>query len=246
MPAKSSCKCCNQLCDAHLLVTCCVCKERYKHSCVEITTNEVRTLNANKGYDWTCVNCRTIGKDLNDLKALIIQLQSDIQELKTENMRMAGSSSVDFEEIISEINERQKRTNNIIIFNIDEPDHSISVREQIEADKVTAVDILNQIVPDLPVASIKPVRLGLFSNTKTRPVKITFQNTDSTHKILMNANKLKNNAVYSNIRISRDRTKRQMEYYGKVRQELQDRHRAGDTNCRIKFFNDVPKIVQGN
>nr|CAH7723164.1 unnamed protein product [Callosobruchus chinensis] len=191
MPAKSSCKCCNQLCDAHLLVTCCVCKERYKHSCVEITTNEVRTLNANKGYDWTCVNCRTIGKDLNDLKALIIQLQSDIQELKTENMRMAGSSSVDFEEIISEINERQKRTNNIIIFNIDEPDHSISVREQIEADKVTAVDILNQIVPDLPVASIKPVRLGLFSNTKTRPVKITFQNTDSTHKILMNANKLK-------------------------------------------------------
>nr|CAH7719845.1 unnamed protein product [Callosobruchus chinensis] len=209
MPAKSSCKCCNQLCDAHLLVTCCVCKERYKHSCVEITTNEVRTLNANKGYDWTCVNCRTIGKDLNDLKALIIQLQSDIQELKTENMRMAGSSSVDFEEIISEINERQKRTN-------------------------------------LPVASIKPVRLGLFSNTKTRPVKITFQNTDSTHKILMNANKLKNNAVYSNIRISRDRTKRQMEYYGKVRQELQDRHRAGDTNCRIKFFNDVPKIVQGN
>nr|CAH7735796.1 unnamed protein product [Callosobruchus chinensis] len=164
MPAKSSCKCCNQLCDAHLLVTCCVCKERYKHSCVEILLT------------------RTIGKDLNDLKALIIQLQSDIQELKTENMRMAGSSSVDFEEIISEINERQKRTNNIIIFNIDEPDHSISVREQIEADKVTAVDILNQIVPDLPVASIKPVRLGLFSNTKTRPVKITFQNTDSTHK----------------------------------------------------------------
>nr|CAH7754554.1 unnamed protein product [Callosobruchus chinensis] len=110
MPAKSACKCCNQLCDANLLVTCCVCKERYKHSSFEITNNEVRTLNANKGYDWTCVNCRTIGKDLNDLKALIIQLQSDTQELKTENMRMAGSS-IDFEEIISEINERQKRTN---------------------------------------------------------------------------------------------------------------------------------------
>nr|CAH7763791.1 unnamed protein product [Callosobruchus chinensis] len=100
--ARANCKCCNQACDSHLLVTCSVCKDKYKHtsSCVDITTNEVRTLNSNKGYDWTCGGCRAIGKDLKDLKSLIIQLQNEIKDLKAENARNTKHLGFDFEMLL--------------------------------------------------------------------------------------------------------------------------------------------------
>nr|CAH7721044.1 unnamed protein product [Callosobruchus chinensis] len=139
MPARANCKCCNQACDSHLLVTCSVCKDKYKHSCVDITTNEVRTLNSNKGYDWTCGGCRAIGKDLKDLKSLIIQLQNEIKDLKAENARNTKHLGFDFEDVVAEACERQKRKNNIIIFNIQESDQTKPTADQIQQDK-TAVN----------------------------------------------------------------------------------------------------------
>nr|CAI5828618.1 unnamed protein product [Callosobruchus analis] len=38
MPARMYCNCCNQPCDNHQVVTCSVCKQKYKHTCVEITS----------------------------------------------------------------------------------------------------------------------------------------------------------------------------------------------------------------
>nr|CAI5832741.1 unnamed protein product [Callosobruchus analis] len=32
------CSCCNQPCDNHKVVTCSVCKQKYKHTCVEISS----------------------------------------------------------------------------------------------------------------------------------------------------------------------------------------------------------------
>nr|CAH7723930.1 unnamed protein product [Callosobruchus chinensis] len=78
MPTRATCKSCNQSCDNHLLVTCSVCKNRYKHSCVDITANEVRTLNGNKGYDWTCSGCRVIDQN----KPAAEQIQQDKATVK--------------------------------------------------------------------------------------------------------------------------------------------------------------------
>lgn len=35
---------------------------------LDITANDVRNLNINKGYDWTSIGCRAIGKDPKYLK----------------------------------------------------------------------------------------------------------------------------------------------------------------------------------
>lgn len=78
------CTCCNKYFerDEHLMLKCCVCGKYYKNTCVDISSSEVRIINANKGYDWSCSNCREIGNDIKSLKALIIGLQEDIQFLK--------------------------------------------------------------------------------------------------------------------------------------------------------------------
>nr|CAH7747343.1 unnamed protein product [Callosobruchus chinensis] len=246
MPARASCKCCNQQCDNHQLVTCSVCKDKYKHTCVDITANEIRILNANKGYDWTCVDCRATGKDLNELKALIMKLQEDIKQLKTHNDRNLGTSPVDFEEVVTEINERQKRKSNIIIFNLEEQDQSKPPAERAELDKTAVNNILRFVVPNFNLRNMKPIRLGLFSATKKRPVKLVLENSDQVRNMVVNGKKLKDSNTYRNIIIAPDRTKRQLDYFKSVKQELLQRMNAGETNIRIKFFNDVPKIVSSN
>nr|CAH7757832.1 unnamed protein product [Callosobruchus chinensis] len=124
MPAKVHCKCFKQQCDSHLMVMCSVCKEKYKYTCVEITYNELRTLSSNKGYDWTCVECRSLGRDIKDLKALTIQLQNEIKDLKVENARNADASAFTIEDVVLEISDRERRKNNLILFNVPEPNQS--------------------------------------------------------------------------------------------------------------------------
>nr|CAI5823769.1 unnamed protein product [Callosobruchus analis] len=223
MTSRVSCKCCNQICETHLVVTCSVCKSKYKHSCVDITSNEVRILNSNKGYDWTCPGCRSIGNDIKDLKSLIIQLQTSVNDLKAANVRTTCMSGFDYEDMIFEITERQKRKGNIMLFNVNEPDQNKSSKEQVESDKKMAVDILKTVVPEVESQSIKAVRVGRFLNSKIRPMKVVLGNPDIVKKVLINAKKIKSNNVYKHVNISADRTKKQIEYYKAVKQELDDR-----------------------
>nr|CAH7767401.1 unnamed protein product [Callosobruchus chinensis] len=246
MPTRATCKCCNQSCDNHLLVTCSVCKDRYKHSCVDITANEVRTLNGNKGYDWTCSGCRVIGKDIKDLKSLIIQLQNEIKDLKAENAQNSKKSGFDFEDVVAEVTERQKRRNNIIIFNVDEPDQNKPVADQIQQDKATVKELLQYVVPDMALSDVKPFRLGRHATAKKRPIKVVLQKSDVVRNILKNSSSLKNSRNHRSIVISQDRTMKQIEYYKALKQELVDRKSAGETNLRIKYINDLPKIVPLN
>ncbi|CAH1995122.1 unnamed protein product, partial [Acanthoscelides obtectus] len=203
------------------------CDSREKCSCVSITANEVRTLNANKGYDWTCVDCRAIGKDIKGLRALIIELQNDIKELKAANTQAADSSGFSFEDVISEVIERQKRKTNIILFNVKEPDQAKSKKEQTESDSTIVLDIVSKVDPELTLTNLKPIRLGPFAGNKIRPIKISFESPDIAQKVAMNARKLNTSRIYSNVRIAPDRTKKQLEYYKEVKRELTERHNAG-------------------
>nr|CAI5819890.1 unnamed protein product [Callosobruchus analis] len=246
MPSKISCKCCSQLFDGHLLLTCSVCKERFYHNCVGVSSNEVRILSSNKGYDWTCAECRGIGRDLKDLRATIIQLQKDIRDLKEENSKLAENPRFEFEDVVSEVSERMKRKSNVILFNVNEPDQSKTATERMDNDKTIVADILQKIDPERPVTNFEHARLGVFSNSKVRPIKLILENEETARKVWMKSNNLKSHNTYKNVKLFPDKTKKQMEYYKMVRQELENRHAAGDRNCRIKYVNDVPKIVQLN
>nr|CAH7735676.1 unnamed protein product [Callosobruchus chinensis] len=122
----------------------------------------------------------------------------------------------------------------------------MSVNERSDSDTNAVIEIVNKIDPAISLSNIKPVRLGVFSDTKIRPVKVTLENSDLVKKIAINSKKLSTSRTYSNVRISSDRTKRQMDYYKQVKRELMERQSTGDTNCRIRYFNDVPRIVQVN
>lgn len=247
MPAaKVSCKCCNQSYEAHLMVACCICKNRFKNTCVDISANEIRTLNNNKGYSWTCVGCRSMGDDIKDLKSLIIDLQNDIKQLRADKNLLVGDSNFDFEEVVAEVFERQKRIKNIILFNIPECNQLKPTSERIEQDKREVSAVLDCVMPDLVVTNIKPVRLGTFCTSKIRPVKIVLENERAVLGVLRNARKLREHHNYKNIIISADRTKKQLAHYKMVKQELTDRTNAGEPHLKIKYVNQIPRVVSVN
>lgn len=243
---KISCKCCKQFFEAHLMVTCCVCKDKFKNTCVDITANEVRTLNSNKGYDWTCIDCRVLGNDLKDLKALIISLQNDIKELKARNTESDKANEYDFEEILQEIADRQKRKNNIILFNVPEQDQSKPVNEQLLTENNQVMNIVKHVNPDVQLREVKSIRLGAYSPNKIRPIKLKLENENTVRQILSNSKKIRSNAAFKKVYFSSDKTKKQIEHYKKIKQELTDRLNAGESNCRIKYVNNVPRIVTEN
>lgn len=105
-PSTSLCACCNRSFKNSLMLKCCVCNKLFKHSCVNITVEELHVLSdSSKGYDWTCIGCRELGNELKDLKALILNLQKDISDLKSESIsNLSDTKHIDIEEIIDEVN----------------------------------------------------------------------------------------------------------------------------------------------
>lgn len=247
-PSTAVCACCNKAFKLNLIIKCCVCKKTFKHSCVNINLDELHILNdTNKGYDWSCVNCRDFGNELKGLKALILKLQNDILALKSDHSD--NSSSVkhdDFEEILEEINQRNIRKSNLVIFGVKEQDQELPVSTRIESDKTVVVNIMEAIDSNLNVQNIKPIRLGSFNTGKNRPIKITLDDENLVHNVIRKANVLKKNMLYKSISISFDRTPRQLECYRKIRKELKEREDAGEQNLKIKYVKGIPKIVTVN
>lgn len=249
MRSHTTCACCNKAFEPHLMIQCSVCKKFFKNTCVEVSTSEVRTMNANKGYDWSCKDCRSVGNDLKDLKALILSLQDEIKSLKTEHFKMRGAmnANIEFEEIIEEINERNRRKFNLVISGIEEQSQEQSSAERFEKDKNTIKDVLLKVEPDLSVGNIKPIRLGRFdvNNARPRLLKITLSEEHQVLNIIHKAKTIKNYDEYKQVSIFSDRTPRQINYYKDIKNQLNERTNAGE-NCRIKYVNGVPKIVTLN
>lgn len=252
-PSTVVCSCCNRSCEAVLIVKCCICKKAFRNACVDVSSAELRTLNANKGYDWTCKGCRPISADIKDLKALILQLQEEIQNLKdTYRNSDAGtpiSCTTDtnfFEEVAAEVTDRARRRRNLIIFGVTEQSQNISITDRRNADMAQVQDILKILQPDINAAVIKPIRLGKHVPNKNRPIQVKFETDQQVRNVMRNVRKLENTKYQKKVFISYDRTPKQQAFYSKVKDELQERISAGETNLRIRYRNDIPVIVAEN
>nr|CAH7752285.1 unnamed protein product [Callosobruchus chinensis] len=86
------------------------------------------------------------------------------------------------------------------------------------------------------------MRLGKFDRSSTRPrlIKLTLNNQQQVQKCLRNASKLSSSTAFARIRISADRTPKQVEFYKKVKCELSRRQANGEANLKIKH---MPKLI---
>lgn len=242
MPSKLICSCCNKSAEQQYILTCSICKKLFKNTCVNISNSEVRIINPDKGYDWSCTSCRTLKSDLNELKALIIDLQQEIRSLKSHPER--PNDSFDFEEILVELDDRNNRKSNIVIFGVPESVSGPDAVNRVEVDKRKVFDILSVVDPDFEMGEIKPIRLGKFSNERLRPIKITLNSENDVRRIIRNGNKLRSHSQYEKVFVSFDRTPRQLRHYRQLKDELEALRKDGKTNFKIRYVKGVQKIVE--
>lgn len=245
MVVDTVCTCCKVSSEAHKIIPCAICKKSYLHTCVDLTSSEVRTIKSKKGLSWTCRTCLSVGNDINELKAIIIALKNEVAELKNHRKGKDEVNGRAFEEIIQEVSERQKRKQNLIIYGVEEPRNE-NPKISTEQDKQKVADLLSFL--SVPAGSITPIRLGQppDNSAKTRPIKIVLQSESNVHIAVKNAKKLKTSDSFKNISVSLDRTPRQIAYYRNVKADLDDRKSKGEENLIIKYVGGVPTITALN
>lgn len=242
------CVCCKKSFEDHKVVTCCVCKNYYSNACVELTPSETRIIKSKKNFSYTCQNCSQLGDNINDLKSIILTLQKEVESLKSlRNQPTAVNNNADYEEIIQEITERNRRKRNLVIFGVAEI-NSNSKDDRLQHDEREVNKVLQYLSPEVTYDNIKPARLGKYDGTRDnpRPIKITLREEDIVHNLIRKAKTLRDSNSFKKINISLDRTPRQLEHYKSLKRELNQRISDGETNLKIKYIRGIPKIVSVN
>lgn len=175
----------------------------------------------------------TIDVKLNDFLIKINVLEEENQKLRHIINQNNEGREYDMNILSEEIMEREKRSANIILFNVPESNSN---------DNLQVKKIINSI--DNSVTEPKNMfRLGKQQGTKPRPIKLLFSNKKEVYLLLKNSSKLKSIQEFKNVFIKSDRTPMQVDFENKVREELAKKKEAGVKNIRIKYIRGIPKIV---
>ena len=119
----------------------------------------------------------------------------------------ALSTAVDHQQKICELQERERRKNNLVI---------IGVEEQDSEDELKVVNELLETkleISDVNLAAAR--RLGQKITGRNRPILVRFTNPDDKTKVINNKQKLKGTSIYINL----DRTRSQREHDQRLRNE---------------------------
>lgn len=238
------CTCCDYSVEEVRAISCFVCKKYFKHSCVELNLNDIKSIKNKKGVTWSCANCTTIYDTVSVLKETITMLQGEIMELRDaiKNSNKSEKNELCMEEIISEIADRDRRKRNVVVFNVKE---SESKESAVVNNKRVIDEIFNQIGMHQVIDNLKYNRLGKYDNSRRspRPMRITLSSENQVHEVLRNARKLLESDNLKHIRISTDKTRRQIEYYNSLKTLLDQRIKSGEKDLRIKYVQGIPQIV---
>lgn len=185
-------------------------------------------------------------KESVDLRLAKVESKVDELESKINNLKSLPASDIGFEEVISEMSDRNRRVFNVLIYNLPES-QAKNTETRINHDKNKLQGLATAIDFPLITDDVKMVRLGKPTRNKSRPLKVIFKSILEVKSFLdhyAKANLKNGSSTFSNTMVSRDRTFREREHLASMRKELEDRTQRGEKNLTIKYRNGVPSIVQ--
>lgn len=255
-----SCLKCNVLIQetSDKFVSCDGCSRHVHVSCSELSDNEIKCLTlrtkTKRRIKYICIECEQgvhqipkLISLINDLKNEIRDMRVKYEELTNDSVNRSGGSfhMVCAEEIINEIQERNKRSQNIIIYGSLE--EGASRQDQVQMDTGTVQSILTHV--GVTCSEIRPVRLGKFDSTRQirkRPIRVRLSSSEDVHRVLRKSarDRIRTSTQFSHLYVSPDRTPKQVELFRSVKLDLDERIAKGEANLRIKYLNGVPTISQ--
>ncbi|KAK9723426.1 hypothetical protein QE152_g19205 [Popillia japonica] len=149
-----------------------------------------------------------------------------------------ASDTFTFDEFMFEVEERRRRENNLVIFNLEDTNSR-------DNDIKPAKEVIHVLNPSINIPSETGChRLGReYLPDKRRPLKITVASLDEIKAIMRNARKLKQFAGESKIFISRNLTPRELDAKNRVLSDFRARRDKGE-NVFLKYSFGIPKVMQ--
>ena len=254
-------KCEKQVAKNAKAVKCSLCSLYIHISCTSEITDDVYNFmktQENSGFKWFCHACRNVSakfsSDMAVLNARIDKVQDEVKtnttnisENKTsiENLNAeVNKCKADIKnnnddcknEIFVELQERERRKNNIIIHNLPEPAPEIrDGNERKEADKENVILLLSTLDENFDYENdVKYMfRIGEKSD-RDRPVTISFKKNDRKDDFISKSHKLAD-SNYSQISISTDLTKRQRKEQKDLETEAAKKNESLSREDFLKF-----------
>lgn len=141
------------------------------------------------------------------------------------------------ESYFSDCSDRMRRSNNIIIFNLPEQENFS------DPPDATVISELFQFL-GLNITPINIVRLGPHDAVKPRPTKVELSYPSLVLDVLKAKFKLRSHSTFGSLRISRDLSINERNYFKKVLTEMNERKERGENDLIIKYFQGVPTIIK--
>ena len=128
----------------------------------------------------------------------------------------------DAAEALQEINERNYKNKNPIIFGIQEM-NSDEPEERKAHDLSSVQSIFESTCSEVQTNRIKVYRLGKREEGKVRPVKVIMRSEEEVKQIILKGKDIRKKARYAKLVFTSDKTKKQLNEYKLVREEMKRR-----------------------
>lgn len=173
----------------------------------------------------------TLKNNINSLnettKSLETKLSDINQTLKIPQSIHQPTTTPDQNEIWQELQERQNRSNNVVLFNVPE-----------KGDDGNDIATIMGILTNNPPTITRFSRVGKPNSKGARALKITLNSYNEAVALVRNRSKLKGKNIFVNL----DLTRKQQEFDKQVWTEFKDRVNMGE-NIQVKYTRGVPHIV---
>ncbi len=237
-------------------LACEICETWYHAECVSMSEDEFRDFEKNEvgqKMHWFCPDCEkgtlSMLKTVKRLEQRQSKLEEETEKVKAsvqdqnkkideQNVKIdVIEKNIDkridakVEDRLSEDKEREKRSLNIIIHNIEEPGASLSSQQKIVTDLRVVSEVMAAHM-DMEVEVTECIRLGKPREGpgKPRPLRIRVKDQNTKSTILRNSPKLKSvpDPKVNSIFINPDLTLMQRDDDKKLRDECKSRRDAGE------------------
>ncbi|KAG8275477.1 hypothetical protein J6590_085220 [Homalodisca vitripennis] len=177
----------------------------------------------------------SLNKNLSHLEQRVNLNEAGLKTLENK-FKNISKHPVNPDLIVAELNKRSSRSKNIIIFNLPESDDK-NVETRKVHDLLVVNKLLNNFLPTYNCPSTKALRVGKKYQNKPRPLKVILDNRLNSTRFIANFSResaTKIDQCFSDVRVSRDRTQREMESFKSIKSELDKRVASGVKDLATK------------
>ena len=199
--------------------------------------NSDRILRVLENFRQDIMSC--IRSELADLRGTVGELSERVRLLEErpftgKDHQHPGPGAVG--EVIREMNDRQFRASNILVFGVHESSNN-SQDQSSDQDVNVVGPILNEIL-STNCRIIRTRRIGKPKDSKPRPICVGLVSSEMARSILKNKHRYK-----GPYKITDDKTPSQRLELDQLRTCLRERQAEGDSNLTIRYIKGAPKIV---